>query len=200
VELDLELEVGQMEEVVVYFGPGRHLVQYPLRRGEIFNTVAVFKSPAFDRGEPDWGGPGELEQAFNDSCDAVVRGLRSLWRDRRWPMFDRLPMDKLADGRLALTGDAAHPMLQYLAQGACQAIEDAHCLAEQAKGADRDDWPAVLQKYQQARFERTARVQTTARLWGDIWHVDGVGRLMRNELFRAREPDDLSRADWLYSA
>ena len=125
-----------------------------------------------------------------------MRGLKSLWRDRRWPMFDRLPMGTWVEGRLALTGDAAHPMLQYLAQGACQAVEDAHCLAAEAAG--RDDWPAVLQAYQQARFGRTARVQTTARLWGDIWHVDGVGRLMRNELFRAREPDDFTRADWLY--
>jgi len=199
-ELDLELEAGQLEEVVVYFGPGRHLVQYPLRRGEMFNTVAVFKSPAFDRGEQEWGGPEELDEVFSGSCSAVVRGLRSLWRDRRWPMFDRLPMDKWVDGRLALTGDAAHPMLQYLAQGACQAVEDADCLAEEAKKAGRDGWPAVLEAYQQARSGRTARVQTTARLWGDIWHVDGVGRLMRNELFRTREPDDFTRADWLYGA
>jgi 2-polyprenyl-6-methoxyphenol hydroxylase-like FAD-dependent oxidoreductase len=195
-ELDLGLEAGQLEEVVVYFGPGRHLVQYPLRRGEMFNTVAVFKSPGFDR--EGWGGPEELDAVFSGSCNAVMRGLKSLWRDRRWPMFDRLPMGKWVEGRLALTGDAAHPMLQYLAQGACQAVEDAHCLAEEAAG--RDDWPAVLQAYQQARFGRTARVQTTARLWGDIWHVDGVGRLMRNELFRAREPDDFTRADWLYGA
>lgn len=199
-ELDLELEAGQLEEVVVYFGPGRHLVQYPLRRGEMFNTVAVFKSPAFDRGEQEWGGPEELDEVFSGSCSAVVRGLRSLWRDRRWPMFDRLPMDKWVDGRLALTGDAAHPMLQYLAQGACQAVEDADCLAEEAQKAGRDGWPAVLEAYQQARSGRTARVQTTARLWGDIWHVDGVGRLMRNELFRTREPDDFTRADWLYGA
>ena len=195
-ELDLGLEAGQLEEVVVYFGPGRHLVQYPLRRGEMFNTVAVFKSPGFDRGEQDWGGPEELDEVFSGSCSAVMRGLKSLWRDRRWPMFDRPPMSTWVDGRLALTGDAAHPMLQYLAQGACQAVEDAHCLAEEAAG--RDDWPAVLEAYQRARFGRTARVQTTARLWGDIWHVDGVGRLMRNELFRAREPDDFTRADWLY--
>jgi 2-polyprenyl-6-methoxyphenol hydroxylase-like FAD-dependent oxidoreductase len=93
-ELDLELEAGQLEEVVVYFGPGRHLVQYPLRRGEMFNTVSVFKSPGFDRGEQDGGGPEELDEVFSGSCGAVVRGLKSLWRDRRWPMFDRLPIDK----------------------------------------------------------------------------------------------------------
>lgn len=117
-QLDRQLESGQLEEVVVYIGPGRHLVQYPLRRGESFNTVAVFASPAYRRGEAEWGGPQELDEAFGGSCEAVVRGPRSLWRDRHWPMFDRLPMDRWVDGRLALTGDAAHPMLQYLAQGA----------------------------------------------------------------------------------
>jgi len=198
-ELDLQLESSQLEEVVAYIGPGRHLVQYPLRRGEIFNTVAVFASPGFSRGEPDWGHPQELEQAFRGSCDAVTRGLRSLWRDRRWPMFDRLPITTWADRRLALTGDAAHPMLQYLAQGACQAIEDAHCLGTEVEKA-RGNWPDALENYTQARSGPTARVQRTARLWGDIWHVDGVSRLMRNELFRAREPADFSRTDWLYGA
>jgi salicylate hydroxylase len=196
-QLDRQLESGQLEEVVVYIGPGRHLVQYPLRRGEIFNTVAVFASPAFRRGEAEWGGPQELDEAFGGSCEAVVRGLRSLWRDRRWPMFDRPPADRWVDGRLALTGDAAHPMLQYLAQGACQAIEDAHCLAAEAEKA-AGDWPAALARYAEIRFPRTSRVQQTARLWGDIWHVDGVSRLMRNELFRARAEGDFSRADWLY--
>jgi 3-hydroxybenzoate 6-monooxygenase len=196
-QLDRRLESGQLEEVVLYIGPGRHLVQYPLRRGEIFNTVAVFASPTFGRGEQDWGGPEELEEAFGGSCEAVVRGLRSLWRDRHWPMFDRLPMSRWVDRRLALTGDAAHPMLQYLAQGACQAIEDAHCLAAEAEKA-AGDWPAALERYAEIRFARTSRVQRTARMWGDIWHVDGIARLMRNELFRAREATDYSRADWLY--
>lgn len=196
-QLGRELEPGQLAEVVVYIGPGRHLVQYPLRRGEIFNTVAVFASPAYRRGEAEWGGPEELDEVFGGSCEAVERGLRSLWRDRRWPMFDRLPMNRWVDGRLALTGDAAHPMLQYLAQGACQAIEDAHCLATEAEKA-RGDWPAALARYAESRFPRTSRVQQAARLWGDIWHVDGVSRLMRNELFRARADTDYSRADWLY--
>jgi salicylate hydroxylase len=200
-ELTLELDERSFEEVVVYLGPGCHLVQYPLRRGEIFNTVAVFESPGFARGEADWGGPEELDAVFAGACEPVRRGLASLWRDRRWPMYDRLPIGNWVSGRLALTGDAAHPMLQYLAQGACQAIEDAHCLTTEAAKNSVDgvtDWDAALATYQELRTARTARVQTTARVWGDIWHVDGIARLLRNALFTDRDPADHKYVDWLY--
>jgi len=195
------LDADSLRDVVVHFGPGRHLVQYPLRRGEIFNTVAVFESPGYHRGQSDWGGPEELDEVFADSCDDVQRGLASLWRDRRWPMYDRLPIDNWVDRRLALTGDAAHPMLQYLAQGACQAIEDAHCLAARvAKHAVREhvDWSQALLDYRDARVDRTAQVQTNARAWGDVWHVDGLARGLRNALFTDRAPDDYKHVDWLY--
>jgi salicylate hydroxylase len=200
-ELTLELDERSFEEVVVYLGPGCHLVQYPLRRGEIFNTVAVFESPAFARGEADWGGPEELDAAFAGACEPVRRGLASLWRDRRWPMYDRLPIGTWVSGRLALTGDAAHPMLQYLAQGACQAIEDAHCLSTEVAKTAVDgtvDWDIALATYQELRTVRTAQVQTTARVWGDIWHVDGIARLLRNALFTDRDVADHKYVDWLY--
>lgn len=203
-ELTTELDEHAFEEVVVYLGPGRHLVQYALRRGEVFNTVAVFESPSYQRGEEDWGGPEELEEVFADSCEPVRRGLASLWRVRRWQMFDREPIPTWVSGRLALTGDAAHPMLQYLAQGACQAIEDAHCLSTEAAKNAVDgvvDWDTALATYQDIRTARTARVQTTARTWGDIWHVDGVARVMRNALFADRDPStDHTYVDWLYGA
>lgn len=190
-----------LTDVVVHFGPHCHLVQYPLRGGELLNTVAVFASPAYERGETDWGGPDELDAAFNGTCDAGRRGLAWLWRDRRWPMYDRLPVDTWVDGRLALTGDAAHPMLQYLAQGACQALEDAHCLAgEVAKqhAASEVDWPGALSAYGQARTARTARVQSSARVWGELWHCDGLTRLLRNTLLTDRRLDDYRYLDWLY--
>lgn len=191
-----------LDEVVVHVGPGCHLVQYALRRGEILNTVAVFESPAFARGEEEWGTPDELDEVFAAASPRVQRGLSSLWRDRRWPMYDRAPIEGWVDGRLVLTGDAAHPMLQYLAQGACQAIEDAAGLADAvraATGGQGVDWPLALTSFQQLRQPRTARVQSTARTWGDIWHVDGVARLLRNELFRTRRLDDYTHVDWLYS-
>ncbi|MET7518663.1 FAD-dependent oxidoreductase [Streptomyces sp. NPDC005480] len=200
-EIDTELDEHALTDVVVYMGPGCHLVQYPLRRGEMFNTVAVFASPAHQRGEEDWGGSEELAQVFAGTCPEVQRGLNSLWKDRRWPMYDRLPIGHWVDGRLGLTGDAAHPMLQYLAQGACQAIEDAYTLASEAAVQSPHgevDWPVALKEYEKARTKRTARVQSSARVWGDLWHVDGLARSIRNELFRDRQPDDFKHVDWLY--
>ncbi|MEV0286167.1 MULTISPECIES: FAD-dependent monooxygenase [unclassified Kribbella] len=170
--------------VVAWLGPDCHLVQYPLRRGELINQVAVFKTPA------------SLDEAFAGCCDAVRAGLASLWRDRFWPMTDRLPTATWSRGRLGLFGDAAHPMLQYLAQGACQALEDARVLTDQAM--KYDDWPAVLEATQKIRAPRTARIQRTARTWGEIWHVDGTARLLRNELLRTRDRSDHSHTDWLY--
>lgn len=196
-ELDRTLDEDARRDVVLHLGPGCHLVQYPLRRGEIFNTVAVFASPAFRRGEPEWGGPAELDQAFAGACETVRHGLRSLWRDRWWPMFDRPPIQRWVAGRLVLTGDAAHPMLQYLAQGACQAIEDAAQLAASLT-AHHVDWTTALKDYEAVRTRRTAMVQTRARTWGEIWHVDGLPRLLRNELFRDRRVDDFKHIDWLY--
>jgi len=87
------------------------------------------------------------------------------------------------------------------AQGACQAIEDAHCLSTEAAklSAESDlDWSRVLAAYEQTRTARTARVQSTARVWGDIWHVDGLARSLRNELLRDRDPADHKQLDWLY--
>lgn len=195
------LEELSMQDVVLYIGPGCHLVQYPLRGGQMFNQVAVFSSPAYHRGEPDWGGPDELYQAFEGCCPQVRTSLKNLWNDRFWPMYDREPISRWVDGRIALTGDAAHPMLQYLAQGACQAIEDAFNLAghsELRRDGEVVDWGGALAGYESDRTVRTARVQTSARVWGDIWHVDGLARTLRNALFRDRPTDDYRYIDWLY--
>jgi 3-hydroxybenzoate 6-monooxygenase len=130
--------------------------------------------------------------------------LPSLPRDRRWPMQDRLPASRWSTGRVTLLGDAAHPMLQYLAQGACQAIQDGAALAQQLPRLRRADaWPiqdvqAALRGYEGRRLAQAGRVQRTARTWGDLWHVDGLAMALRDEAFRLRAPDDLSRVDWLY--
>jgi 3-hydroxybenzoate 6-monooxygenase len=191
-----------LDDVVVYIGPGCHFVQYPLRRGEMFNQVAVFRSPKALAGEEDWGTPDELDAAFAATCDRIQAALPNLWRNRWWRMYDREPITQWVDGRMALIGDAAHPMLQYLAQGACQALEDAAQLAEQAtkaRTAEGADWDRALAAYAEIRTVRTARVQRTARQWGDLWHCDGLFRATRNALLRDRDPGDYRYIDWLYA-
>ena len=190
-----------MSEVVVYVGPHCHFVQYPLRQGEMFNQVAVFRSPRALAGEEDWGTPDELDAAFADACAQVRAGLPLMWRDRRWRMFDREPLDSWVQGRLALTGDAAHPPLQYLAQGAVMAIEDAWVLGEHVGAqlsAGALDWDAALAAYDAVRPRHCRRVQTTARTWGELWHLTGTEREWRNEVMRARDVHDYAFVDWLY--
>jgi 3-hydroxybenzoate 6-monooxygenase len=186
---------ADLRDVVVWVGPEMHLVQYPLRSGQLYNQVAVFRSAAWERGEAEWGTPEELDEVFAVASEHVRESTRLLGRDHRWPMFDREPIDTWVRGRIALLGDAAHPMLQYLAQGACQAIEDADCVAGML--AESPPEKALL-RYQQQRAPRTARVQRTARVWGDIWHVDGVGAMLRNALLDQRVPDDQTHVGWLY--
>ena len=194
---------SELDEVVAWIGPDLHFVQYPLRAGQIYNQVAVFRSRRYaaDPGLADgeWGGPGELDEAFGACCAQVREATGFLWRDRWWPMYDREPLAGWTRGRIALLGDAAHPMLQYLAQGACQAIEDADALARALAACPGPQLTGkALAGYQAERAPHAARVQRTARTWGDIWHVGGVGALLRDELFRRRPADDYSYTDWLY--
>ncbi|BCJ40771.1 3-hydroxybenzoate 6-hydroxylase [Actinoplanes ianthinogenes] len=190
-----ELDV-HLKDVVVHIGPRCHLVQYPLRGGEMFNQVAVFESPGARLGKADRGGPDELDAAFEGTCPQVRAGLHLMWRDRRWRMVDRDPIDNWVTGRLALAGDAAHPPLQYLAQGAVMAIEDAWVLGAHA-GRD-PDWDGVLAAYNAVRPAHCRRVLTTARSWGEFWHHDGPRRAWRNKLLTERDTYDYSYVDWLF--
>lgn len=196
-------------DVTVYIGPHCHFVQYALRRGDMFNQVAVFRSPKALAGHADWGTPDELDAAFAPACDPVRRGVALMWRDRWWQMLDRDPVENWVHGRIVLLGDAAHPPLQYMAQGAIMAIEDGWVLARHharhharraaAAGAGgAPDWDAVLAAYEAVRVEHCRRVQNTARAWGELWHVDGVRRLQRNALMRQRDAYDYSFTDWVY--
>jgi 3-hydroxybenzoate 6-monooxygenase len=185
------------KDVVVYIGPRCHFVQYPLRGGEMFNQVAVFESPRARAGQDDWGTPDELDAAFAPGCANIRNGLPLMWRDRWWRMFDRDPVMRWVYGRIALLGDAAHPPLQYIAQGAIMAIEDGYVLAEHLAGSDSVD--VALAAYEAVRPEHCRRVLTTSRAWGALWHLDGVKRERRNAILRARDTRDYSFTDWLYS-
>ncbi|GAA4043823.1 3-hydroxybenzoate 6-hydroxylase [Arthrobacter methylotrophus] len=200
-----DIPANDLEDVIVYLGPDCHLVQYPLRKGELLNTVAVFKSPSFERGEEQYGGVDELQAAYKDCIPAVQAALGNLATGIRWPMYDRDPIENWIDGRLVLMGDAAHPMLQYLAQGACQALEDAAVLQDSTVGSvftddgvDTGAWDRAIGDFNSARAARTARVQRTARVWGESWHVSGLARTLRNLLFKSRKDGDFQYNDWLY--
>ncbi|HEU4808479.1 MAG TPA: FAD-dependent monooxygenase [Homoserinimonas sp.] len=204
---DVDIE-ADLENVVLYIGPGCHFVQYPIRkdiddRGALLNQVAVFQSPAFLRGEDDWGRPEELDEAFATCIPSIRHALSFVPRERRWLMYDREPIDNWIAERMLLIGDSAHPMLQYLAQGACQALEDGRVLQDAVDrqvslDPDADGWLAAAKLFNQERAPRTARVQRNARLWGESWHVDGIARMLRNLLFSERKQDDYRYTDWLY--
>lgn len=191
-------EHAGLDNVMLWTGPDMHLVQYPLRRGELYNQVAVFKSYRYRADSEDWGTVEELEERFGAATGAVRNALRMIKRNRRWPMYDRPPVAQWVRGRVVLVGDAAHPMLQYLAQGACQALEDAVALG--TSFAQHDDVAAAFDAYQSARVLRTARVQTLARDWGRFWHVHGEAMHRRDALLATRAPEDYRDVDWFYCA
>ena len=117
---------------------------------------------------------------------------------KRWATADREPIEHWSFGRVTLLGDAAHPMLQYLAQGACMAMEDAVTLGE-ALRASGGDFEAAFGRYQKARVARTARVVLLTREMGRVYHAKGVERLVRNDLWRGRTPERYYDAlEWLY--
>lgn len=199
---DVTREVN-LDEVSVHVGPRCHFVRYGLRGGEMLNQVAVFESPKALAGEEDWGTPDELDTAFTDTCEDVRAGIPLMWRDRWWRMFDRNPITNWVRGRVVLLGDAAHPPLQYLAQGAVMAIEDGWVLAQHVArrreaAANTVDWDAAVAAYEAVRTEHCRRVVLTARSWGELWHLDGTARRQRNVVLRSRAVDDYSFVDWLY--
>ena len=193
---------ADLSQVVVYVGPRFHFVQYGLRGGQMLNQVAVFQSPKALAGEEDWGTPDELDAGFTGACEPVRDGLPFMWRDKWWRMFTRNPALRWVYGRVALLGDAAHPPLQYIAQGAIMAIEDGWVLANHAAANRRADgtvdWDTVLAAYDAVRPEHCRRVLTTSVAWGELWHHDGLQREQRNVILHARDTYDYSFVDWLY--
>jgi len=197
VPIEEVIEFAGLDTIRYWIGPNLHLIQYPLRGGKLYNQVAVFKSECYRPDSDDWGTEEELEAHFANTHERVRRALTRVKRDRRWAMFDRAPTDNWTRHHITLLGDSAHPMLQYIAQGACQALEDAVCLAD-TLASHRGDVGKAFVAYQEIRFPRTARVQRSARLFGDVIHSDGVTALLRNELLAGRAPDDFTYTNWFY--
>jgi 2-polyprenyl-6-methoxyphenol hydroxylase-like FAD-dependent oxidoreductase len=188
----------QRDEVVLWAGPGFHIVHYPLRRGELFNLVAVFRTPTYAQKFDAAACLREVEQNYKTAHPAMKTLLSLMDFERRWVISDRDPIRAWSHGRATLLGDAAHPTLQSLAQGACMAIEDAVCLAELVELSAGDYEPAFKQ-YQAERLVRTARVQLESRYLWDVYHAEDIARDVRRQTFLARSgPDYYECLAWLW--
>ena len=188
----------QWNAASIWVGPNCHLVHYPLRGGEQYNVVVTFHS----RDKEEWsvreGSPEEVQSYFGGIC-ARARQLIDLPKDwKRWATADREPIGQWTYGRATLLGDAVHATLQYLAQGACMALEDAVTLGEALRVHD-NDFAKAFALYQRSRIARTARIVLSAREMGRIFHALGVERLVRNALWKGRTPERFYDAmEWLY--
>ena len=187
----------RLPKMIVWCGEKTHLVHYPLRRGELFNLVVVFHSDRYEEGWDTYGDPAELHARFVDKCEPVRTLLTKVNAWKMWVLCDRPPIKDWSKGRITLLGDAAHPMLQYLAQGGNMAMEDAVCLAIQIE-ASGGDYEAAFKKYSDLRYLRTARVQLMARVFGEIYHASGVNRELRNKLLREWSEEGSLDMTWLY--
>jgi len=168
-----------------------------VKSGKLFNQVAVFRSYRYRAGSDDWGTAEELDEHYGKLCPRVRAAVAKINRSRRWPMCDRLPIANWTRHHITLLGDAAHPTLQYLAQGAQMAIEDGVVLAEKVAAAG-ENYNRAFMAYQRERMNRSARVVLSSRFFGEYIHVDGGARALRNELARGRDPDFPWEVDWLY--
>jgi 2-polyprenyl-6-methoxyphenol hydroxylase-like FAD-dependent oxidoreductase len=189
----------QWNAASIWVGPNCHLVHYPLRGGEQYNVVVTFHSREAEEWGVREGSKAEVESYFQGIC-SQARQLIELPRSwKRWATADREPIGTWVFGRAALLGDAAHPTTQYLAQGACMAMEDAVTLGE-ALRVHGNAWAPALDRYQRSRVTRTARIVLSSREMGRLYHAQGVERLVRNDLWRGRSPERFYDAmEWLYA-
>lgn len=185
----------------LWAGPKCHIVHYPLSDWKSFNLVVTYHN---DAPEPVAGKPvtlAEVREGF-DHVSPMARQIIERGKDwKAWVLCDRAPIANWVDGRVALLGDAAHPMLQYFAQGACMAMEDAVCLCAELE-ARSGDIARALPAYNVRRVLRTTRVQLQSREIGQhIYHPDGAHAELRNSIMRAKTPEDwFDTIDWLYGA
>jgi len=195
-------------EVQVWLGERLHAVAYPVRGGAWLNLVVLAEvqpggTAARKQDPADWDQQADLAAllaAIGKRCDGVFPLIEAMPQWRAWQLNDRPPVSGPQDmvrERVVLLGDAAHPMLPYLAQGAGMAIEDAVTLAERAGTCNAQDIPAAFARYAAARWQRNARVQARARRNGEVFHASGARRLARDAALRVLGAHLLDNP-WLY--
>jgi salicylate hydroxylase len=185
----------------LWAGPRCHIVHYPLSGWKQFNLVVTYHNDAPD---PVAGKPvshDEVRRGFEHVHPRIQEVIERGKDWKLWVLCDRDPVLTWTDGRVALLGDAAHPMLQYFAQGACMAIEDAVCLSAELERS-ANDIQGALSRYEQRRRLRTARVQLQSRAIGEhIYHPDNAHAALRNEVMRKKSAEDwYDVIGWLYGS
>jgi salicylate hydroxylase len=186
------------KEVVLWGGPGFHIVHYPLRHDTLFNIVAVFRTATHGQKGDVESYRAELHHTYRDAHPAMRDLIAMMDFGWRGQVCDRAPARHWHKGRVVLLGDAAHPPLQSLAQGACMAIEDGLCLAELIQATDAD-FATAFKQFEAARLLRTARVQLESRALWDFYHAEGIARDVRNETTAAWDEAHMFKClGWLY--
>jgi 2-polyprenyl-6-methoxyphenol hydroxylase-like FAD-dependent oxidoreductase len=187
------------DRVVLWGGPGFHIVHYPLRHGTLFNIVAVFRTSTHgEKGDVELY-RAELHHTYREAHPSMRALIAMMDLQRRWQVGDRDPIRHWHKGRVLLIGDAAHPPLQSFAQGACMAMEDGLCLGELIHVTD-GDYASVFRRFEAARLLRTARLQLESRALWPFYHAEGLARDVRNATMLA-EWDHAHMFDcvaWLY--
>jgi len=187
------------DRVVLWGGPGFHIVHYPLRHGTLFNIVAVFRTSTHgEKGDVELY-RAELHDTYREAHPSMRALIAIMDLQRRWQVGDRDPVRHWHKGHVLLIGDAAHPPLQSFAQGACMAIEDGLCLGELIHAEGRD-YQTAFRRFEAARLLRTARLQLESRALWPFYHAEGLARDVRNATVLA-ECDEAHMFDcvaWLY--
>ena len=183
----------------LWAGPKCHIVHYPLSGWKLFNLVVTYHN---DAPEPAAGKPVSREEVLAGFQHVHPRPRSIIERGRDWKLWvlcDRDPIENWSEGRVTILGDAAHPTLQYMAQGACMALEDAVCLANEM-GRTPGDIAHAFERYRQRRTLRTARIQLQSRLVGDhIYHPDKGHAALRDAMLRSMSSEDFyDSLEWLY--
>ncbi len=185
----------------LWAGPKCHIVHYPLKGWKLFNLVVTYHN---DAPSPEAGvsvSHDEVRKGFEHVAPVARQIIDRGQNWKRWVLCDRDPVTNWVDGRVGLLGDAAHPMLQYFAQGACMAMEDAVALAH-SFGEQPHDPEKALQAYQGMRKLRTARVQLQSREIGQhVYHPGGAHAQLRNAVMRAKTQEEwYDVVEWLYGS